>query len=321
MKTAPKYFLLFLCTTFYLGLYSQTAYHTYFFEDDEVVFEFDLQYFKEGTRHGSLWRTDFEDIDVESVAIAGDFNDWSTDGWRMKKIGEGRFQLRKQIEDFDDAFRWEFKFVVNGKFWAEPSKDILKKTKTTQIGSLWKEVYNMELYTARQDSMANDCFFLPGYGEAKQVILSGNFNAWDESAFPMQKVDGGWETCLKLEAGRYEYKFIVDEKWIPDPNNPKVVPNQYATFNSVYEIKREVEFKLAGFTDAEQVQLAGSFTNWAEGAMRMHRAGNSWVVSLPMDGGKHLYKFIVDGEWMTDPENPIKEYDWGGNLNSVRMVE
>lgn len=321
MKKVSIYLSLCLLSLLQLPLLGQIPYHAYFFEGDEVVFEFDIQYFEEATRHGAFWRTDFDDIEVKSVAIAGDFNNWSTDGWRMKKIGEGRYQLRKRIEDFDDAFRWEFKFVVNGKYWAEPSEDIRNKHKTTQGGSFWKEIYNMELYSARPDSSANDCFFLPGYPDAERVILSGNFNAWDESAFAMKRVDGGWETCLSLNAGRYEYKFIVDGNWMTDPNNPKTIENQYATLNSIYDVRRETQFQLAGFEDAKKVELAGSFTDWENHPLRMHREGKSWVISLPLTGGKHLYKFIVDGNWMTDPNNPIKEYDWQGNLNSVRMIE
>ena len=321
MKTPHLYILLCLWSALQIPLQSQEPYHAYFFEGDEVVFEFDIRYFEEASRAGAFWKTDFEDIDVESVAIAGDFNNWSADEWRMKKVGEGRYQLRKQIEDFEDAFRWEFKFVVNGKFWAEPSETIRNKGKTTPTGSFWQETYNMELYTARPDTTADDCFFLPGYPDAEKVVLSGNFNAWDESAFTMQKVDGGWETCLSLDAGRYEYKFIVDGEWMHDPSIPQTVKNQYATLNSVYEIKRETQFRLAGFEDAEEVRLTGSFTDWEDRALRMHREGKAWVVSLPLTGGKHLYKFIVDGNWITDPANPIKEYDWKGNLNSVKMVE
>ncbi|MEQ8702960.1 MAG: hypothetical protein RIC19_03525 [Phaeodactylibacter sp.] len=321
MKTVRLYLTLCLWSILQLWLTGQVPYHAYFFEGDDVVFEFDIQYFREATRHGAFWRTDFEDIDVESVAVAGDFNNWSTDGWRMNKVGEGRYQLRKRIEAFDDDFRWEFKFVVNGKYWAEPSEEIRNKGKTTHVGSFWRPVYNMELYTVRPDSSASDCFFLPGYPDAEDVVLSGNFNAWNESAFTMQKVDGGWETCLDLDAGRYEYKFIVDGTWMHDPNNPKTVKNQYATLNSVYEIRREVQFRLSGFDEAAEVRLAGSFTNWEGGALRMHREGKSWVVSLPLTGGKHLYKFIIDGEWITDPANPIREYDRYGHLNSVKMVE
>ena len=32
-------------------------------------------------------------------------------------------------------------------------------------------------------------------------------------------------------------------------------------------------------------------------------------------------KFIVDGEWLVDPNNTVKEYDGEGHVNSVVMVK
>jgi Glycogen recognition site of AMP-activated protein kinase len=37
--------------------------------------------------------------------------------------------------------------------------------------------------------------------------------------------------------------------------------------------------------------------------------------------GRHTYKFIVDGIWMTDPANPVDEDDGNGNINSVPVVK
>ncbi|MEM6516606.1 MAG: glycogen-binding domain-containing protein [Bacteroidota bacterium] len=41
---------------------------------------------------------------------------------------------------------------------------------------------------------------------------------------------------------------------------------------------------------------------------------NSWTA------GKYHYKFIVDGKWMLDPKDPVKEGDGKGHINSVWMV-
>ena len=38
-----------------------------------------------------------------------------------------------------------------------------------------------------------------------------------------KRPDGPWAATLQLAAGRYEYKLIVDGKWIPDPENPTQV--------------------------------------------------------------------------------------------------
>ena len=68
-------------------------------------------------------------------------------------------------------------------------------------------------------------------------------------------------------------------------------------------------FTLKGFTLAEEVILAGTFNNWNEEECRMvfneTKGQREFPVHLPI--GKHLYKFIVDGIWMTDPENQYNE--------------
>jgi 1,4-alpha-glucan branching enzyme len=81
-----------------------------------------------------------------------------------------------------------------------------------------------------------------------------------------------------------------------------------------------VTFSLKGYPDAQKVILAGSFNDWNEHKLEMNHVGDYWTVTIPLFGGKHTYKFIVDGQWMTDPANPIIEDDGQGNKNSVKFV-
>ena len=73
-------------------------------------------------------------------------------------------------------------------------------------------------------------------------------------------------------------------------------------------------------TEAKTVILAGSFNQWNEHADQMHRTASGWGIELPPGTGKHTYKFIVDGQWMTDPANPRRETAWDGHVNSVLLV-
>jgi hypothetical protein len=74
--------------------------------------------------------------------------------------------------------------------------------------------------------------------EAKRVSLSGEFNDWSPEAMPMKRhADGHWETTIALAPGRYQYKFIVDGQWIPDPLARENVWNQQGTLNSVVEVR------------------------------------------------------------------------------------
>lgn len=50
------------------------------------------------------------------------------------------------------------------------------------------------------------------------------------------------------------------------------------------------------------------------------REGAGWVCRVELRPGKYLYKFIVDGDWMTDPGTPQMEGDGNGNNNSVMLV-
>ena len=74
--------------------------------------------------------------------------------------------------------------------------------------------------------------------EARHVSLSGEFNGWSPNATPMKRrEDGHWETTVALAPGRYQYKFIVDGQWLPDPQAHENVWNQHGTLNSVIEVR------------------------------------------------------------------------------------
>jgi hypothetical protein len=73
---------------------------------------------------------------------------------------------------------------------------------------------------------------------AKRVSLCGDFNGWSKEATPMTREDSGyWKTTLTLAPGRYEYKFVVDGEWIPDPLARDNVWNHHGTLNSVLEVR------------------------------------------------------------------------------------
>src|SRR4029078_5035359 len=105
-----------------------------------------------------------------------------------------------------------------------------------------------------------------------------------------------------------------------DPANKEKVMNEHGTFNSVLYISVPVTFKLEGFPDARKVILTGSFVDWDENKIKMTNVDGIWTTPLQLPGGKHLYKFIINGQWHTDPANPIVEDDGKGNLNSVLFV-
>gem|GEM_PF-1221398 len=74
--------------------------------------------------------------------------------------------------------------------------------------------------------------------EARTIFLAGSFNDWNPSATPMMRLhDLKWAKEIWLPAGRYEYLFVVDGQWIPDPKALGRVSNPFGRYNSVLLIE------------------------------------------------------------------------------------
>ncbi|OYW18533.1 MAG: hypothetical protein B7Z54_05860, partial [Sphingobacteriales bacterium 12-47-4] len=151
-------------------------------------------------------------------------------------------------------------------------------------------------------------FQLDGYPTANRVFLSGSFNNWSDYEVALRKTPGGWEVPYILGPGNHEYRFLIDGK--PDSaQNHSLILDPNFTFRS------------KAFKHAKTVYLAGDFNKWSPTMLPMKRIGEEWVVDVHLSKGKHLYKFIVDGEWVLDPANKLWEDNEEGTGNSVLWVE
>ena len=69
---------------------------------------------------------------------------------------------------------------------------------------------------------------------------------------------------------------------------------------------------------AENVYLAGDFNNWSPDATSMKKVDKElFEVTLDLAPGKYEYKLVVDGNWITDPENPVTAGDFGNSVIEV----
>jgi 1,4-alpha-glucan branching enzyme len=70
--------------------------------------------------------------------------------------------------------------------------------------------------------------------EAKEVYVAGSFNGWVPQKSPLSHAGNGrWVGDLAVGPGRYEYLFVVDGQWLPDPNARETVDNPFGGKNSV----------------------------------------------------------------------------------------
>jgi chromosome partitioning protein len=83
-----------------------------------------------------------------------------------------------------------------------------------------------------------------------------------------------------------------------------------------------VQFRADGASD---VRIAGDFNGWVpdKGVRSMIQSEGStriWTKILQLPPGTYEYRYVVDGEWQADPENPNTAEGPVGNRNSVLVV-
>ena len=174
---------------------------------------------------------------------------------------------------------------------------------------------------------------------AKSVSVAGDFNDWDANADLMTKKDGTWTITKQLTEGKHQYKFVINgSDWITDESNPNKADDGYGGSNSEItigkiavksekkEIKSEkgeikVKFSYQPLIGGKHdIFVAGDFNNWDANANPMKENNGIYEVTLNLSKGKHTYKFVVDGNWITD-ENAEDFVDDGlGGQNAVIYV-
>ncbi len=77
--------------------------------------------------------------------------------------------------------------------------------------------------------------------------------------------------------------------------------------------------------EATDVRLAGDFNGWVpdkgvESVVQTEGAQRIWTKILTLPPGTYEYRYVVDGEWREDPENPLAVPGPVGGRNSVLVV-
>ena len=73
-----------------------------------------------------------------------------------------------------------------------------------------------------------------------KVCVAGDFSDWKPSKELIDKDNNGTYCCqLRLPPGEYQYKFVVDDQWCIDPENPNFSPNGVGSLNSVIIISEK----------------------------------------------------------------------------------
>jgi predicted esterase len=73
---------------------------------------------------------------------------------------------------------------------------------------------------------------------------------------------------------------------------------------------------------AGEVFLSGDFNGWKHGTLRLGKGSdNVWRIILKLTPNRSYdYKYIIDGNWITDPNNPDLNPDTAGGANSIVYI-
>ena len=179
---------------------------------------------------------------------------------RVKVIAtmfDRRTRIAKEVlEEIEDHFGGSmFVTVIDASVklkeaasYGKSIHDYAKKSKAgTEYMDLVKEVITEEkipgLVKKREGSFLQPetgkmKFFIRAPG-AHSVKVGGTFNNWNvnEDSVLERHDDGIWSKEVRLSPGIYQYKFVIDDIWTEDKNNPRVAEDTFGGRNSVIEVR------------------------------------------------------------------------------------
>jgi chromosome partitioning protein len=128
------------------------------------------------------------------------------------------------------------------------------------------------------------------------------------------------EVLQQVEISESDIKHAIVQEGEPDPKG--IAANGHLAWidsPGVTVVPEGVVFTVDALA-AQRVQLVGDFNGWSVEGSEMQRDGRFWRKMLRrLEPGRYSYRFIVDGNWQSDPLNTVVEPCPGG-YNSVLVV-
>jgi len=232
--------------------------------------------------------------DTKKLYLAGSFNNWKEHDLLMQRTAIG-WSLPVYLSEGTHTYR----FIADGNWFIDPANPAKFPNEFNDFNSVIR--------------IGNPYIFkLDGFANAKNVVLKGSFNNWQDNQLFMTKTATGWQFAYALGPGNYEYRLSIDGETLAD---------SVTKDNFVLVISPNFTFRLKGFDNAKTVCVSGDFNNWNPKSFQMKKVDDVWVFPVHLNKGKHRYKFVVDGKWILDPGNKLWEQNEYRTGNSVVWTE
>lgn len=83
--------------------------------------------------------------------------------------------------------------------------------------------------------------------------------------------------------------------------------------------EKTIEFRLS-MPEARTAAVVGTFNNWDTNRTPMKKDGANWKATVPLAPGRYEYRFVADGQWLSDPNAKESVGNDFGSTNSVLLV-
>lgn len=164
---------------------------------------------------------------AKEVYLAGDFNNWADNEGGVIRKKEHLMQKDKEgiwtkVVKLSPGV-YKYKFVVDGNWVKDPLGEDANDEYDNSIIKVLPP--GVDFLGARVTPNGVEfSYYAP---DAAEVYIAGDFNNWADNKAGvvtkkehlMQKgKDGVWRKTLKLSAGEYRYKYVIDgTSWVADP--------------------------------------------------------------------------------------------------------
>ena len=248
---------------------------------------------------------------AKTVMLASQMNNWS--GVAMTETDDV-FTTTMELTPGS----YQYKLIVDGKWFTDPQNDkifteadgnlnslvivaglldgtatVVKGEETTLSVSRYNEDETTSVATGVTFALAEDTY-------ASDVTIDGD-------KITVSKDCEATELVVNATLGAETAKIALslEEPEVEEPEVEKPEPEKPVT--------TEVTFTYTN-ANATSVKLAGTMTNWGDGAIDMTKGADGvWSVTVALENGVHQYKFIVNGNYINDPTNTNGTYDNSGN--------
>jgi hypothetical protein len=130
--------------------------------------------------------------------------------------------------------------MLRGHRVQDAASSALRSTPVTVAGSTTSTGQTAVGVPASASDQLQPTQFIFVAKDAREVTIAGDFNDWNATSAPMQRLPNGvWSIVLPLAPGRHVYSFVVDgRRWVPDAAAPRAPENDFGAESSIVLVER-----------------------------------------------------------------------------------